>query len=57
MNVRRIIVVFFFTKTNIDGNQAKLSFKFNQWMLYYIKKILKLMTDKQLSIFEIPYNR
>lgn len=57
MNVRRIIVVFFFTKTNIDGNQAKLSSKFNQWMLYYIKKILKLMTDKQLSIFEIPYNR
>lgn len=57
MNVRRIIVGFFFTKTNIDGNQAKLSSNFNQWMLYYIKKILKLMTDKQLSIFEIPYNR
>lgn len=57
MNVRRIVVGYFFTKTNIDGNQAKLSYKLNQWMLYYIKKILKLMTDKQLSIFEIPYNR
>lgn len=47
MNVRRIIVVFF-TKTNIDGNQAKISSKFNQWMLYYIKKNLKTY-DRQAT--------